>query len=112
MRRKLVLLLFQDDDCDSARRARHSPVAQAKPSPHAKRKAHIKQTADGHTVSSSTSLLEHLKGYSCLKMAVVSHPQHTFTTNPNPTPLQQRAFELLEINSRKMFPVEWQVEFH
>ena len=103
MRRKLAPLLFQDDDRQSARR---SPVAKAKPSQRAKQKADTKKTADGHTVSSFASLLEHLKGYSRLKMAVVSHPEHTFITYPNPTPLQERAFELLQINPRNMFPVE------
>ena len=106
MRRKLAPLLFQDDDRQSARSARRSPVAKAKPSQRAKQKADTKKTADGHTVSSFASLLEHLKGYSCLKMAVVSHLEHTFITYPNPTPLQERAFDLLQINPRNMFPVE------
>ena len=97
MRRKLAPLLFQDDDRQSARR---SPVAKAKSSQRAKQKADTKKTADGHTVSSFASLLEHLKGYSRLKMAVVSHPEHTFITYPNPTSLQERAFELLQINPR------------
>ena len=106
MRRKLAPLLFQDDDRQGARNARSSPVAKAKPSQRAKQKADTKKTADGHTVSSFASLLEHLKGYSRLKMAVASHPEHTFITYPNPTPLQERAFDLLQINPRNMFPVE------
>ena len=106
MRRKLAPLLFQDNDRQGARNARSSPVAKAKPSQRAKQKADTKKTADGHTVSSFASLLEHLKGYSRLKMAVVSHPEHTFITYPNPTPLQERAFDLLQINPRNMFPVE------
>ena len=97
MRRKLAPILFEDDDRESARRQRPTPVAKARPSESARRKAVTKKTADGLDVSSFASLLEHLATYTRIEMALASHPEHTFTLYPELTAIQKRVFELLDI---------------
>jgi hypothetical protein len=60
MRRRLAPILFDDDDTATAQALRPSPVAPARPSPRAQRKAATKQTTDGLPVHRFQTLLADL----------------------------------------------------
>jgi hypothetical protein len=94
-------LLFDDEELEQER-ARRDPVLPAQPSAAARRKKVERTTPDGLPVHSFETLLAHL-GTQCLALcrvqAVPDAP--SFEQLTQPTPLQQRAFELLETN----FPV-------
>jgi len=96
MRRDLAPLLFDDHDRAAAAAQRTSPVAPAAVSPAAQHKAAAKLTETGEPATSFRSLLRHL---ACLTRNIVRLDRdHTTTLLAAPTPLQQRAFELLAIN--------------
>ena len=93
MRRDLAPLLFDDHDRTAAEAQRRSPVAAAKSSPAARRKAATKLADTGEPATSFRSLLRHL---ACLtRNAVRLGREHMTTLFSAPTPLQQRAFDLL-----------------
>ena len=95
MRRELAPVLFDDHDRAAAAAQRASPVAPAEVSPAARRKAATKLTETGEPATSFRSLLRHL---SCLtRNTVCLGRDHTTTLFSVPTPLQQRAFDLLAI---------------
>ena len=95
MRRELAPVLFDDHDSVAAVAQRASPVAPAEVSPAARRKAATKLTQTGEPVTSFRSLLRHL---ACLTRNTVRLGRdHTTTLFSAPTPLQQRAFDLLAI---------------
>ena len=95
MRRELAPVLFDDHDRIAAAAHRASPVAPAEVSPAARRKAATKLTQTGEPVTSFRSLLRHL---ACLTRNTVRLGRdHTTTLFSAPTPLQQRAFDLLAI---------------
>src|SRR5215510_2901660 len=95
MRRELAPVLFDDHDRAAATAQRASPVAPAEVSPAARRKAATKLTETGEPATSFRSLLRHL---SCLTRNTVRLGRdHTTTLFSVPTPLQQRAFDLLAI---------------
>jgi Transposase DDE domain len=95
MRGSLAPLLFDDHDRAAAAAQRPSPVAPAAVSPAAQRKAATKLTQTGEPVTSFRSLLRHL---ACLTRNTVRLSRdHTATLFSAPTPLQQRAFDLLAI---------------
>ena len=106
LRRQLAPLLFEDHDRSQARTQRTSPVEKAQVSEHAKRKADRKKTDDGYTVSSFRSLLECLSACSLVEMAPKSHPEHTFILCAEPTPIQNKAFQLLKLNPRELVPMK------
>jgi hypothetical protein len=93
MRRDLAPILFADHDRAAAETQRLSPVAPAQPSPAARRKAATKLAKTGEPATSFRSLLRHL---ACLTRNTVRLGRdHTTTLFSAPTPLQQRAFDLL-----------------
>jgi len=95
LRRELAPVLFDDHDRGAAVAQRASPVAPAEVSPAARRKAATKLTQTGEPVTSFRSLLRHL---ACLTRNTVRLGRdHTTTLFSAPTPLQQRAFDLLAI---------------
>jgi hypothetical protein len=95
MRQTLAPILFDDHDRAAAAAQRASAVAPAEVSPAAKRKAATKLTAAGEPVTSFRSLLRHL---ACLTRNTVRLARdHTTILFATPTPLQQRAFDLLAI---------------
>ena len=100
LRRALAPLLFDDDDPASAQAQRTSVVAPAKRSPHAEQKAHTQRTADGLPVQSFQTLLAHLATLTRNEVHYPAHEAIHFTQYPDPTPLQQRAFELLAVSPR------------
>ena len=101
LRRRLAPLLFEDDDREGARAQRTSPVAPAKVSESAKLKAATKMTSDGLPVHSLTTLLADLATLTLNEATVPSNPDHHFPVFVQPTPLQSRAFKLLEIEPAK-----------
>ena len=101
LRRRLTPLLFEDDDREGARAQRNSPVAPARVSKSAKAKADTKLTPDGLPVHSLTTLLADLATLTLNEATVPSNPDHHFPVFAQPTPLQSRAFKLLEIEPAK-----------
>jgi hypothetical protein len=89
MRRKLAPLLFEDHD-------RPSPaVAAARVSPAARAKAHRRRTEDGEPLHSFRTLLADLA--TLTRNTVRFGDALPMTVLSRPTPLQQRAFDLLGI---------------
>jgi transposase len=102
MKQALAPILFADNDKPAAAAKRANPVAPAQRSDDALTKAARKRTDDDYPVHSFTTLLADLATISA------NHIQPTddlpaFTKITTPTPLQQRAFELLGISHRHGF---------
>ena len=81
----------------SAEAARTSVVAKAKRSEAAERKAAAKRTDDGLPVHSFRSLLADLATVTRNTMAMDGQPEATFVLYPQLTPVQDRAFQLLDV---------------
>ena len=97
MRRDLAPILFDDDDREVGRAQRRSVVAPAQRSPSARAKARTKRTKDGLPVHSFRTLLADLGAIvrnTCTPIAI-NVPAFEKTTRP--TPLQQRALDLLRV---------------
>jgi transposase len=96
MRKALAPLLFDDEGLDILRRTRH-PVKPAKSSASAARKKAVKKTSDGLPVHSFKTLLAELSTLNRNKCRIKSSPASpSFYQLTNPTPLQQKAFSLLD----------------
>ena len=98
MRRAVAPLLFDDDDPAAAEAERRSVVAPAQRSPRAKAKALTKRTDDGGPVHSFQSLLRHLRTIVKDRMRLKSDAAIEFDKTTTPTPLQQRALDLLGVS--------------
>src|SRR5262245_20255116 len=96
-RRALKPILFDDHDRAGAEAARASIVAKAKRSEAAQSKAAAKRTADGLPVHSFRSLIADLATVTRNTMAMAGQPDATFTLYPQLTPVQARAFQLLDV---------------
>ena len=96
MRRALAPLLFDDHDPAAAERQRASIVAPARRSPAALAKAGRKRTDDDLPVHSFRTLLTDL-GTLAVNTMQVTGDRSTFTLQTEPTPFQQRCFELLGV---------------
>ena len=97
MRRLLAPILFDDDDQPQAQAARTSIVAPAVRSPSAKKKASTKLTADGLKVHSFQTLLADLATIAKNRIQPTDTAVAAFEMLTQPTPLQQRAFDLLGV---------------
>ena len=97
MRQQLAPILFDDHDRAAAAAQRASPVAKAKPSPAARRKAASKHTDDGLPVHSFRSLINDLATLCLNKVSLPSNPNYHFALPTQPTPLQARALDLLGV---------------
>jgi len=97
MRQALAPMLFDDDDKAEGEALRESVVAPAQRSLKAQTKALSKRTEDGLPVHSFQSLLKDLATITRNKVMVVGENFEQMTT---PTPVQQRAFDLLQIRCR------------
>jgi hypothetical protein len=95
LRQLLAPILFDDHDRAAAAAQRASPVAKAKPSPAARRKAETKMTDDGMPVHSFRSLLADLA--TLTRNTVRFGGKTTVEILATPTPIQQRAFDLLAV---------------
>ena len=97
MRQKLKSILFDDHDKAAADAARPSVVAKAERSEAARRKAHNRCTDDGLPVHSLRSLLADLATVTRNVMAMDGAPEASFVLYPQLTPVQDRAFQLLDL---------------
>ena len=98
MRRALAPMLFDDADPDSGEALRSSIVAPAQRSPQAKQKARTKRTDDDMPVHSFHTLLEDLRTITLNRIAV---GQQAFECPTTPTPLQQKALDLLKVSTAR-----------
>lgn len=96
MRRALAPMLFDDDDPQAAEAARKSIVSPAARSPKALHKDFFKRTEDGMPVHSFQTLLKDL---ATLTRNEVRVGEHTLQMLATPTPIQQRALELLKAST-------------
>jgi hypothetical protein len=100
MRRSLAPMLFEDADKQDAARMRSSPVAKAKRSPTAERKARTKVDAAGHPVHSFTTLLHDLATIVKNRYRAKDGSGTELETITTPTALQRRALDLLGVQAR------------
>ncbi len=99
MKQALAPILFVDNDKPAGAAKRPNPVAAAQRSDTALAKASRKRTKDNHPVHSFTSLLADLATI-CANHIQPTHAMPAFTMITNPTPVQQRAFQLLGVSHR------------
>ena len=97
MRKWLAPLLFDDEDPNAAEAARASPVAPAKVSASAQRKARSKRTANGLPAHSFRTLLADLATVARNRVVPRLDGAQPFTVVTRPTPLQSEAFRLLGV---------------
>jgi hypothetical protein len=97
MRARLAPMLYDDDDREAAEALRDSPVAKAQRSPRALAKSAAGQTPDGVPVHSFRSLLADLATLCRNTIVTAIAPNRHFTVLTRPTPIQQKAFDLLAI---------------
>ncbi|MDP2727633.1 MAG: transposase, partial [Dehalococcoidia bacterium] len=102
MRQALAPIIFDDEEREVAEALRDSVVAPAKRSPVAESKARKKRTAQGEPVQSFQGLLKNLatvvKNHFQLRSPTPAGPKASaFDQITIPTPLQQRAFDLLGV---------------
>jgi Transposase DDE domain len=95
MKRDLAPMLFKDDDPEAAAAERSSPVAKAKVSPAARRKAVSRRSEDGQPVHSFRTLLQDLANLT--RNTVRFGDARPTTILSRPTPTQTRAFDLLNL---------------
>ncbi len=96
MRQALTPVLFDDDDPAAAETARKSIVSPAERSPQAKNKDALKRTPDGMPVHSFQTLLKDL---ATLTLNQVRVGDQTVQMAATPTPVQQRALDLLQVSA-------------
>ena len=101
LRRRLAPLLFEDDDRPAARAMRQSPVEKAAVSGSAKAKSSTRKTPEGLPVHSFQTLLDDLATLTLNEVTLPGNPDDAFPMVSQPTPLQAKAFELLEIDPGK-----------
>jgi hypothetical protein len=97
MKQALAPILFQDNDKPAAAAKRPNPVAPAQRSDKALAKAARKRTDDDYPVHSFTSLLADLASI-CANQIQPIDDMPAFTKITTPTPVQRRAFELLDVS--------------
>jgi Transposase DDE domain len=98
MRQALAPILFDDHDRAAGEALRTSPVAKARPSLAAKRKAKTKRTDDGLPVHSFRTLLADLATLTRNTVRCGKSPAMALLARP--TQIQQRAFDLLGLKSQ------------
>jgi hypothetical protein len=101
MRAKLAPLLYDETDHEAAAALRASIVAKAERSPAALAKQTTGRTQDGLPVHSFHSLLADLAAYARIEATTALNEKYLFTLYSRPTPVQQRAFELLGVTPER-----------
>jgi transposase len=97
MRRCLAPMLFDDTDKDEAEALRSSVVAQAQRSKAAVKKQTTGVTPDGLPVHSFRTLLADLATLARNTIVTAINPLYPLTVVTRPTPVQQKAFDLLGV---------------
>jgi len=99
MRKALAPILFDDHDPIGAKAKRASIVSPAKPSNAAQKKASTKKSQDGLPIHSFRTLLSDLATLTSNKVENKAHGL-SFVRITRPTPVQQKAFDLLGVDPR------------
>jgi len=102
LRQALAPLLFHDTDIEAAKAPRSSPVVSTEPSKLAKTKKATKRNADGLPVMRFADLMDHLGTLTRNTMRVSLQANHRFTQFASPTPIQETAFRLLDIEPMRV----------
>ena len=97
MRAVLAPMLFDAEDREAGERRRDSVVVPASVPEGAERKARTKRSADGQPVHSLQTLLADLATITKNEIRPNLPAAKPFEHTPRPTPLQQRAFDLLGV---------------
>jgi transposase len=97
MRQCLAPMLFDDTDKEEAAALRSSVVAQAQRSKAAVKKQTTGMTPDGLPVHSFRTLLADLATLARNTIVTAINPLYPLTVVTRPTPVQQKAFELLGV---------------
>lgn len=97
MRQALAPMLFDDEDKAAAQALRASVVAPAQSSAKARRKASRKRTEEGGAVHSFQTLLTDLATIVKNRIEPKIGGAESFDQTTRPTPLQQRALDLLRV---------------
>ena len=105
MRRRLAPLLFQDDDPAAARAQRDTPVAPARVSARARRKAATKTTAEGWPAHSFQTLLGDLATLALNQVVLPTEHRTAIAVSTKPTRLQRQAFDLLGVDPKQTVPI-------
>ena len=98
IRARLAPMLYDETDHEAAAALRASIVAKAERSEAARRKQTTGLTDDGLPVHSFQSLLADLATYARIQATTALNDKYVFTLHTRPTPIQQRAFQLLAVN--------------
>lgn len=98
MREKLKPMLFDDEYVELARTARPSPVAKARRSDQAKAKDATRLGEDGLPVHSFRTLLDDLATLAYNVCHTPLNPQAKIVMITRPTPVQEKAFRLLNVS--------------
>ena len=99
MRQRLAPMLFDDTDQDEAEARRRSVVTQAQRSKTAIRKQTTGMTPDGLAVHSFHTLLADLATLARNTIITAITPLHPLIVLTRPTPVQQKAFDLLGLTA-------------
>jgi len=98
MRQRLAPMLYDDTDKDAAEALRTSVVAKAERSPAAVAKQTTGRTEDGLPVHSFRTLLADLATLTQNTLVTAIAPEQPFTLTARPTPIQQKARDLLGLS--------------
>ncbi len=99
MRQRLAPLLFDDEHKEEMAETKISMVAPAASSPSANSKATTKRTKDDMPVSSFQTLLRTLSTLSRNTLSFKIPGSQNFYRNTEPTALQAKAFDLLDVKT-------------
>jgi transposase len=99
MRQRLAPMLFDDTDKEAAEAQRRSVVAQAQRSKPAVKKQTTGQTEDGLPVHSFRSLLDDMATLARNTIVTAITTTYPLTVLTRPTPIQQKAFDLLGVTA-------------
>jgi hypothetical protein len=99
MRQRLAPMLFDDTDPDEAEALRRSVGAPAQPSKAAIKKQTTGMTPDGLPVHSFRTLLADLARLARNTIITAINPNYPLTVVTRPTPIQQKAFDLLGLTA-------------
>src|SRR5690242_3097080 len=98
MRQRLAPMLYDDTDKDAGEAQRSSIVAKAERSPAAVTKQTTGRTEDGLPVHSFQTLLDDLATLTRNTLVTAITPEQPFTLIARPTPIQQKARDLLGLS--------------
>ena len=98
MRRRLKPILFDDEEIEDANARRASPVLKAQRSEHAKNKDKTRLSEDGLPIHSFRTLLKDLATIAYNITHTPVNPGAKVIVITRPTPLQEKAFQLLGLN--------------